>query len=480
MKKISTERLRDYNMSINCQIPTPSKYVKQLLDLAGYKEDLYGKRVLENSCGEGNVLCDIVERYLKDSFSRGYDINKIKAGLQRDIVAYEVDEEKISDCEKRLNTLCRQYGVTKVNWSIRHMDYLMSPEEKFDFVVGNPPYITYHDMSVKQREYLRKIFKSCKIGRFDYCYAFIEKSLESLLDNGVFTYLIPYGVLRNQFANNIRLQILPILTDIYDYGGISVFEDVISSSVVIVCKNGVNNNSFVYHGMVSNAKRLIAKNSLGKKWFFDTMIKKGERFGDFYDVMNSVATLYNKAFVINDYTADDKYVYFDGNKIEKGVVYRAVSAKKKRRIKKDEVIIFPYEINNNTIVCFSSEKSFQDKYPFAYAYLKKFIKPLNKRKSSKNVKWFEYGRTQALKQIIGKKIVMSQVVTRKVNIYMCDKLEIPYAGYFIKVKDDNHTLEQAKKILESKDFFEYVRSHGTPTTSVSYRISVKEILDYMY
>lgn len=467
-------------MSINCQIPTPSKYVKQLLDMAGYKEALYGKRILENSCGEGNILCGIVGRYLKDSFSRGYDLNKIKDGLQRDIVAYEVDAEKISDCKKRLNAISRRYGLINVNWSIKHMDYLMSSVEKFDFIVGNPPYITYHDMSVKQREYLRGNFESCKIGRFDYCYAFIEKSLESLSDNGVLTYLVPYGVLRNQFADNIRAQMLPMLTDIYDYGGISVFEDIMLSSAVIVCKNSVNVNNFSYCEMANNVKRLISKNSLGNKWFFNTMIKKGERFGDFYDVMNSVATLYNKAFIIDKYTVDDKYVYFDGNKIEKGVVYRAVSAKKKRTLKTEEAIIFPYEVDNNNILRFSSEKLFQEKYPFAYAYLKKFIKSLKNRKSSKNVKWFEYGRTQALKQIIGKKIVMSQVVTRKVNIYICDKMEVPYAGYFIKAKDGNHTLEEAKKILESKDFFEYVRSHGTPTTSVSYRISVKEILDYMY
>lgn len=75
---------------------------------------------------------------------------------------------------------------------------------------------------------------------------------------------------------------------------------------------------------------------------------------------------------------------------------------------------------------------------------------------------------------------MSQVVTQKVNLYMCEDTDIVYAGYFIKAKDDSNTLEQAKKILESKEFLNYVKSHGTPTTSVSYRISVKEILDYMY
>ena len=44
-------------MQINCQIPTPREYVKTMLDLAGYTEELYGKTILENSCGEGGITC---------------------------------------------------------------------------------------------------------------------------------------------------------------------------------------------------------------------------------------------------------------------------------------------------------------------------------------------------------------------------------------------------------------------------------------
>ena len=43
-------------MSENCKIYTPDNWVGFLLDAVGYTMDLYGKRVLENSCGTGNIL----------------------------------------------------------------------------------------------------------------------------------------------------------------------------------------------------------------------------------------------------------------------------------------------------------------------------------------------------------------------------------------------------------------------------------------
>ncbi|WP_423214619.1 Eco57I restriction-modification methylase domain-containing protein [Streptococcus equinus] len=467
-------------MSMNYQIPTPSKYVKQLLDSAGYKKKLFGKKVLENSCGEGNVLYEIVDRYIKDSLTRNFELSDIKNGLQRDIVAYEIDFEKIAICKNRLDNLCLEYGIFNVNWSINQIDYLLSNTETFDFIVGNPPYITYHHMTEVQRENLRNKFESCKKGRFDYCYAFIEKSLKSLTSGGVLAYLIPYGVLRNQYATNIRSQILPGLIDLYDYEGISVFEDVISSSVVIVCINNDVEKSFKYHKKINNTSRIIAKNTLGDKWFFERELEGKKRFGDYFEVKNSIATLCNKAYIISGYTYDNDYVYVGEDKIEKSLVYRAVSAKNKRNLNNTEGIIFPYQVKKYKYNNFPSETYFQETYPYAYTYLKKFYSLLEKRKSSESVKWFEYGRTQALNQIFGKKLIMSQIVTQKVNLYMCEDMDIPYAGYFIKSKDDTHSLEEAKSILESVRFFEYVKSHGTPTTSVSYRISVKEILDYTY
>lgn len=43
-----------------------------------------------------------------------------------------------------------------VRWNIHNSDYLKARTKKYSYVIGNPPYITYHDMSEKQRKWLKK------------------------------------------------------------------------------------------------------------------------------------------------------------------------------------------------------------------------------------------------------------------------------------------------------------------------------------
>ena len=85
----------------NCQVPTPIKYVEQMLDYVEYKHNLWGHKVLENSCGEGNILVEIVRRYIADTKRNRYTSEEIVKGLQNDIVAYEVDRKKIDICIMR-------------------------------------------------------------------------------------------------------------------------------------------------------------------------------------------------------------------------------------------------------------------------------------------------------------------------------------------------------------------------------------------
>lgn len=166
-------------MEMNCQIPTPREYVQTMLDLAGYTKDLYGKTILENSCGEGGILTEIVQRYITDGRNKGYSDEKIKTGLSKDIKAYEIDAQCVQVCKQRLDILAEKFGLEDIQWNIKKADYLKSNVEKYDYIIGNPPYITYHNLSAKVRTQLKKNFNSCAEGRFDYCYAFIEKSVLS-------------------------------------------------------------------------------------------------------------------------------------------------------------------------------------------------------------------------------------------------------------------------------------------------------------
>lgn len=174
-------------MNKKCQVFTPQDYVEKLLDSVNYRQNLYGKRLLENSCGDGNILAVVVQRYIDDCRNNGFSRRKIKNGLSRDIYGVEIDPEQYKKCLEKLNTIIEQNDIPPVNWKLYNDDYLKMKsceDVDFDYIVGNPPYITYSELGKADQLFLKKTFESCKKGKFDYCYAFIEKAFRSYLVRG--------------------------------------------------------------------------------------------------------------------------------------------------------------------------------------------------------------------------------------------------------------------------------------------------------
>ena len=113
-------------------------------------------------------------------------------------------------------------------------------------MIGNPPYITYHDMDEEQRKLLKDNYETCKSGRSDYCYAFIEASIRSLADTGKMVYLVPYSIMTNKFAGTLRKFIQPHIREIYDYRTIKIFPEALTSSVIIICEKKKMRNIFYF------------------------------------------------------------------------------------------------------------------------------------------------------------------------------------------------------------------------------------------
>ncbi len=470
----------------NCQVPTPIKYVEQMLDYVGYKHDLWGRKVLENSCGEGNILVEIVRRYIADTKRNRYTSEEIVKGLQTDIVAYEVDRKKIDICIMRLNDLLSSENLPEVRWNIKHQDFLKSEEQNVEFIIGNPPYITYHDLSQEEREFLQKKFGVCQKGRFDYCYAFIEASVRALADNGKMIYLIPFSIFRNRFAAGLRGFLRNYITKIIDYRSINVFPGITCSTSLILCENGSVTGKVEYEDILTRNKFIVERSELsedGQKWIFHRTLCGNRRFGDYFSIHNSVATLCNKAFLFLTEEEKGKYYIIDGESVEKEVTLPAVSTKSSRTLKnggRETKIIFPYKMVDGKVVHYSEEE-FRNQYPCAWNYLYRFYGDLGKRKADEKAKWFEYGRSQALSEVFGKKLVIPMVITNSTKTYIAEKNAIPYAGYFIKVNPGSGmTLQDAKKVLESAQFYQYVKEVGTPTTISSYRVSVHDISEFLF
>lgn len=466
-------------MNKKCQVFTPPENVNYLLDSIGYHKDLYGKKIIENACGDGNILKEVVRRYIKDALRKNKNISEIKKGLQQDIYGVEIDEFHYLNCLKNLNDIAFEFGIEEVNWNILNNDFLtQKAESEYDFVVGNPPYINYRDLDEETRVYLKDNFNSCKYGKYDYCYAFVEASIISLKPNGKMAYLIPSSIFKNVYAQELRKIILQSVTKIIDYTTQKLFNEALTSSAILVCSKNSNTQELEYIDVANSKSIRMNKTSLTKKWVFtknNCNVSSNKKFGDLFTASISIATLFNKAYIIKEFVEDEHYLLVGENKLEKAVIRNAVSPRSLNYDRK-ELILFPYIYDSYGLKRYTSF-DFEKNFPEATKYLMKYQKELGERKSDKSIEWFEYGRTQALAHLNQPKLLMSTVVTKSVKVYSIDKESIPYSGIYI-IPKSNVPLSKAKEILESEKFLDYVKGIGINASGSSLRITAVDINNF--
>lgn len=462
------------------QVFTPKESVIELLDLVGYKKKLFGKKILENSCGDGNILIEIVKRYIEDSLMNRISLEKIKFGLENDIYGFEIDIIQYNKCILKLDCLAKIYKIYKVKWNIKNTDFLKEKnlDIKFDFIVGNPPYINYREIDLKNRIFLKENFYTCSKGKFDYCYAFIESSLNLLNKNGKLSYLIPNSIFKNVFAENLREKLLYNLIKVVDYKNKKLFKNVLTSSAIIVCSNKQIIDYIEYFDKKEGEIKKILKYKLKDKWVFEEYEEKKRRFGDFFKASISIATLYNKAYILKSFKYNKKYINIGCFGIEKNIVRECASPRSLGYGRK-ELIIFPYKYNNKGEIKRYKKEEFENKFPKAVEYLKGYSFELSKRNVDKNTEWFEYGRSQALAHLNQEKLILSTIITNKVKVYKVSKNCIPYSGIYIVSKGDL-SLDYAKDILESKEFLSYINLIGINANGNSIRITANDINNFKF
>ena len=466
-----------------CQIFTPNDIVEKMLDMAGYNIHLWGKKVLENSCGDGQILAAVVKRYIEASKKQRISKKKIKEGLEADIAAYDIDSEWIDKCKKRLSNLVASYGILDVSWNIKCKDFLQETiDVDYDFIIGNPPYIAYPDLDEETRKYVRDNFKTCKKGKFDYCYAFIEKSYKLLANNGTLVYIIPSNMFKNVFASELRTLIKADIELIYDFPNDKIFTEALVSPAIIKVVKASASETLRYIRSVGGKiqEKNSAKRDLSKKWIFDTTSNQcGVRVGDYFRVSSCIATLLNEAFVVRNCKIDDEYCYTDKGKIEIALIKKAVSPKNKKYQKHTEYIIFPYYYDSHGVLAHYSEQEMKEKFPCALQYLDNFREKLDNRKADCSAKWYEYGRSQALQNANKEMILISSVISECTKAYLLKSDEIPYSGLYI-IPTGGISLSELLKQLNSEKFIAHIFKVGVCVNGKSKRITPSDIENYVY
>lgn len=464
-----------------CQVPTPHEIVVQMLNQVGYSKNVYGKRLLENSCGTGGFLSEIVERYIQDCNDQNLSADQIRCGLQRDIHGFEKDRKLHKQCIANLEQIAHRHGIYGVHWNIKRKNALHATKsKKYQYVVGNPPYLAYPELDSNTRNFMRKTFVSCKKGKPDYYYAFIEIALDALADDGKLIYLVPGNFMKNLHSEGLRQLLLPHLCEIIDYSHHKVFEKVLTSSVIIYCDRTRSVSTVRYEDRHYGRTYMMPKAKMCGKWLFDEKTTDGlVRFSDCFHASAPVATQLNNAFVINNWDENTEHGIRKGDILIEHAILKDAAGPKAMQRQIQEKIIFPYLFDEEGKVVRFTETQFRMHYPGAYRYLQKRYKELVKRKADLNAKWFEYGRSQLLAHLNQPKLLLSSFITQQPRIYTIDHDTVPYAGICVVAKQ-GYTIEQAYTVLSSAAFMDYVRRVGVCTNGVSYRISPTDINSFFF
>ena len=182
--------------------------VNFILDLIGYTQDqpLYEKRLLEPSFGAGSFLLPAVRRLMSTWRNAGGKLDE----LSNAIYAVELHRETYCKTYEAVVSLLQQEGLTKqtandlVERWLFQGDFLLTPlKGKFDFAVGNPPYVRQEMIPAPLLTEYRSRYQTM-YNRADLYIPFIERSLSHLASKGNLGFICADRWIKNRYGSALR------------------------------------------------------------------------------------------------------------------------------------------------------------------------------------------------------------------------------------------------------------------------------------
>ena len=448
-RKYSKEKL-------NGVVYTPDFIVCKILDDVEYNSPkILGKKILDPACGDGRFLTEIAKRIIEFSSE-----NELKNNLEC-IFGWDIDKNAIEKCVENLNDLIKNKKIA-VNWNItcansikKHQKANLFCEntEKFDYIVGNPPYIRIQHLEKDFREYIQYNFDFCQSGSTDIYIAFYELCLNLLNENGVCGLITPNTFLSTETAKAMRNDFAEKqnLIQITNYGDIQLFENATTYSAITIF-DLKKHEAFVFQKAISKnefEEKIVLQKELNNKfWNFSKTSENGIKLKEICKISVGITTLCDKAYIFSVEEIDDKFVLANTKlrgkiKIEKSILKPIVKGSKLKSQNQPikEFVLFPYKKINgkNQII---PEKELKEIYPLAFAYLLSVKSELDKRDAGKPnpVAWYAFGRSQGLDTSFGEKIIFSPMNDKPNFIYYKNPDCTFYSGYSIKYKGNKDEL----------------------------------------
>lgn len=211
---------------------TKHSVVDFMLDLIGYapSEPLHERTLLEPAFGGGRFLLSAVDRLVESWRASSKQVRY--SDLLGAIRAVELDKDSFDLFKRQLCGHLSQLGFSEFEsarladtWLIND-NYLWARfDGKFDFVIGNPPYVRQELIEPTQLRAYRAAFRTM-VGRADLYVPFIEKSLDLLAPNGRLSFICADAWVKNEYGRALREKVAHDfhLRDYVDMYGVEAFE----------------------------------------------------------------------------------------------------------------------------------------------------------------------------------------------------------------------------------------------------------------
>lgn len=239
---------------------TPKVVVDYIIENTLEKHDIVKNpypRVLDISCGCGNFLLEAYDILYKMFEENIYELKqKYKSEywkydnihnhiISNCIYGVDIDKNAVDILKKSLKLKDKDAAVDKFN--IYCCDGLKKTwKDKFDYIIGNPPYIGHKSLDKEYKKYLQENYYEVYRDKSDVYFCFYKKIIDILSEDGICSIITPRYFLESQSGKHLRyfMKENTRIVEIVDFLGANIFKNIGVASCIITF-NKENNNEVI-------------------------------------------------------------------------------------------------------------------------------------------------------------------------------------------------------------------------------------------
>ncbi|WP_300435440.1 Eco57I restriction-modification methylase domain-containing protein [Christiangramia sp.] len=423
--------------------------------------------------------------------------------------------EKLTRDSKKLETQVQEIKDNKIyenafEWRFEFPEVLDDEGDfsGFDVVIGNPPYIRIQDLVTSHKEaveFYSNHFITTGKGNYDLYVPFTEKGVELIREQGNMCYIMPHKFINANYGQPLKGFIgeKKLLRKMLHFGAAQIFEDATTyTGLFFISKrenlkvhySNLDNIDEFRNGVIPSFKEGTTSLLTGEQWLFlepeaASLLKKLQALPDTLEsktsrIFQGVKTSADKIFIVEK--LDDKgdlfEVYCKENEkkyfLEKSFLLPLIKGGNSRPYKispTNLLLIFPYK-DGELIASDILKKDANEIWNYFLDH--RSVLESRERNSFKDKKWYRFGRSQALSEIVNSKIFTPDIAPSPRFSYD-EKGEYAFTGgaaggYGIIPKDESD-FKSLMAILNSKVAFWFISKISTQMRGGWYSFESKYI-----